>query len=169
MKPTIIKLSNKTAIANALASVQGKATVHCEDFDSLQRHAATADRMLTALEIRQAERVGAQYSYTPAGPDALNYTFAQGATSITIVRRATGWALTAAERVKVFPRQSMRRVVILTEPQKHAHILRRAEAVGLVIDLAKAREVVMRESAAAARAACALVLSGAVAVKPLDP
>jgi hypothetical protein len=119
-----IDLKNNSALNAALDAVNGKAaafTVRCAL--ELTRIAAAAERRLEALPKDQ--RKGAVANYRPAGPSASGYKYAAKSTRVTIERGSSGWFLTAAVSVDVYPKRPESMEITITA-EHAAEIQRRA-------------------------------------------
>lgn len=103
-----IKVSdgNLTRLWEALERANGKAQKHTALPGDIFALAAKAEESLTNSGIPVRERVGAEVVWHGAGPTAKAYGYKMTRTRIELTRRKTGWFMTGAERVGVYPRQS---------------------------------------------------------------
>lgn len=122
MKP--IRIEDTTAVAAALAAVNGRATsLTITTPEQVARIADEAERVL-ANSLPKAARTGAKVAYTPAGPSAKSYKQAAVSTTIGLERRAAGWVLIAIDRATVYPRSPSRFHIALSPEQHMAATIR---------------------------------------------
>ena len=126
MKPIKIHAKNAQKIRDALAAVNGNArSFTITSISDVWPAIRDAEQQLSTLP--KADRVGASFTYTPAGPSASSYKYAAVSTCIHVERRATGWFLVDVRPDEVRPRSPERLAVTIT-PEQCAEIQRRAVA-----------------------------------------
>lgn len=119
MKTIKLEESNKNIIVDAINDVEGKSKINCLSFNTLLELAKHAEKEMQHLQIPIIKRAGAEFYFCPAGPWANSYKYGQGATDALIVRKSTAWYIAKIERIKVFPRSSESRHLIITVEQKN--------------------------------------------------
>ena len=118
MKQIKITADSTPAITSLILAVEGlRTSVNCLSAAEVASIAAYAETSLTNLGIAKKDRAGATLFYVPAGPSASSYRYAQGATTLRIIRRAAGWYVTEIHRTEVYPKNPERRNLTLTEKQ----------------------------------------------------
>lgn len=103
MKQIKIVESNITGVIAEIIRVEKRATVNCLSAKKVIACAELAESRLEHLGLPKGLRVGAKFTYCPAGPWAKSYKFAQPATALTIVRRSSAWYVEEIWRTSVYP------------------------------------------------------------------
>jgi hypothetical protein len=138
MKP--IRIEDTTAVAAALAAVNGRATSFTITTpEQVSKIADKAEQDL-ANSLTKAARTGAQVAYTPAGPSAKSYKQAATSTTIVLERRAAGWVLIAVRRATVYPCTPSRLTILLSPEQHMAATIRAISEVEATFDRGARKE-----------------------------
>ncbi|WP_028602747.1 hypothetical protein [Ottowia thiooxydans] len=115
-----IKICDETGseIQKILDDIQGKAHANVLIALEVIEFAKEAERLLESAQIARSYRAGSTFVVVPEGPYAKAYGYKQTGTLLRIERRASGWFMTAAERVPTWPGQIRKEVLSLTSRQK---------------------------------------------------
>jgi len=116
----LVKVSEEQSlkIVAAIKEVEGKAEVNRMSFNKLIELTEFAEDLLDDLGIPLKSRVGSQFEYSPSGPYANAYKYAQGATKVKLLRKSSAWYLASVERGEVYPRAAEKNILKLTPVQR---------------------------------------------------
>ena len=114
-----IKIADVTAIEALLDQVNGKATSWTADTDMVVSAARDAEALLVNRQLPATYRKGAVAVFTTRGPSASSYRNSVIGNEITLERFAEGWRVTAIERKGIYPKQSERLKLTISEDQKN--------------------------------------------------
>jgi hypothetical protein len=114
-----IEQKNGAKITAELDAVNGKAVQFTVRFwTAVAEYATAAEKRLERSQLPKAERKGVRVTVTPAGPAAKAYKYAAKSTSLTIERGSSGWFLVGIASTEVYPGQSERMQVTISETQR---------------------------------------------------
>jgi len=106
-------------IEEELQKVNGKAEAFTiRYFTDLVSFAEDAEKKLEKSKLPKSERKGALVTVTPAGPAAKSYKYASKSTTVTLERGSRGWMLVDVFSSTVYPGQSSRVKMTITEAQR---------------------------------------------------
>ena len=132
-KPIKLCIEEATAIEAALRAVNGRASTHAWTLLSeIERVANRAERELENLGIPKKDRAGAIFAAASGGELAKAYKYKASGTRVEITRRTSGWYLTDASPIIIFPgARGTTSWLRLTEKQdaKAIEVLRRNYAI----------------------------------------
>lgn len=124
--------SAAAAIQSALDGVNGTATAFTVHYANDVYHLALrAERHLKDHAVPEPDRAGATATFRKAGPYANAYKNSSISTTVTLTRAGSGfWYLTDVKRTKVYPRNSERFIVTITDRAAEALVRRALKAFG---------------------------------------
>lgn len=99
-----IPVSKIKAMQEFIDRAQGRANARTTSADEIAGIIARAENRLAPVPKKLWK--GTMIVHTEAGPWANSYGYKAEATRVVLVRRSADWALTKAERVTVYPKQS---------------------------------------------------------------
>lgn len=116
--PVQISDQNVDLIQKILGEIQGRSHANILIAQDVIEFGKKAESRLEAAQIARSYRVGCTFMVVPEGPYAKAYGYKQTGTLLRMERRASGWFMTAAERVPTWPGQIRKEVLSLTSRQK---------------------------------------------------
>jgi hypothetical protein len=103
MKEIKIILANAQKIEAVLREINLKSAAHTyTQFVQIEALSSDAESRLTSLLKAKKHFTGAVFAATSGGAVAISYKYSRDATSITLMRKLTGWFLTDAISTKVY-------------------------------------------------------------------
>ena len=133
MSKTPIRITKSTAAAieAALKAVNGRAESHAYSlFSEIEALAETAEARLEALGLPKSRRAGAQWAEISGAAVSNSYAkkaFHRAATSVRLIRRASGWYLQSASATTIGAGGGGKGSLVLTAEQD-AEAVRRLRA-----------------------------------------
>jgi hypothetical protein len=111
------------SMAPALGAANGRATMFTLSTREALEVAVWAEDRLADLQVPLGARAGTVVHATSAGPSAASYKYAAIGTKISFRRDTKGsWTLTAADQIKVYPKSTGKRWLVVTPVAREAII-----------------------------------------------
>jgi len=120
----IINKANAAKLAKLFADANGRATLRTIDESDLPEIINGADAAMKSTLLPMSAWVGAMIEYRMAIDLPNSYKYAPDYTYVSLVRRASGWAVEHAERLAGNNKQTERYSIALTESQATAAVER---------------------------------------------
>jgi len=110
---------NVAAIENALGSINGRSIAHCyTTAREITEVSLRAESRLSKLLSAKKNYQGAEFYSTSGGTVANCYKGMRNATKIKIMRGSKDWFLVSVSRAELWPNQSGKEEIIITEEQE---------------------------------------------------
>ena len=113
-----IKINDTAAIQALLDEVNGRATSWTADVDDIVDAANSAEEVLANRQLAATYRKGAVAVYTTRGPGANAYRSAVIGNWVKLERFAEGWCVVEISRADIYPKQSERIKLTISEDQR---------------------------------------------------
>ncbi len=117
MKSIAIKIENRTAIEAALKLINGKAVSHTfTTYAEVAKEAANAEAKVLKLVGSKNLAVGASVRATSGDSVPNAYKYTRVGTSVTLVRKSSGWHLAGVSTQALY-KEGGKRIITLTVAQ----------------------------------------------------